>query len=185
MPDLPEQVQHILRKDSIDIEIGAGQGLHAINYCAKNPNRQLIAIEHTKNKFEKLNNRRQQHPNLKNLLTLHANAISIISHYVVDGCIDHVFILYPNPYPKNKQANLRWHNMPFMGLLKNKLKKNATLTMSTNIESYASEASKVMVSEWGFTIKQFRIYNGLARTHFEKKYLALGHKCWNLVFHNN
>lgn len=175
---------------SVDLEIGAGQGLHAIRYAAAHPDRYLIAIERTHNRFEQLERRASQHEDLKNLILVHADAIGFITHIVPDRSLEKIFLLYPNPYPKAKQANLRWHNSPFMEMLLSKLKVDGTFTVATNLLWYAAEAEFTFIHEWklqliekstittaNITLNQFK-----PRTHFEKKYLERGETCWNLHF---
>src|SRR5258708_7312412 len=106
----------------LDLEIGAGQGLHAVRYCQANPERQLLAVEKTTIKFAGLQRRSHTHPQLTNLHAIHADAVAFVRYFVPDDSLDRVFLLYPNPHPKAKQANLRWHNRPFLALLLRKMK---------------------------------------------------------------
>ena len=173
-----------LKAGGFDLEIGAGQGLHAIRYCQSHPERRLLAIERTKNKFNAFKQRWLNHPNLKNLLPLHADAISVISQYIEPGCLEHVFLLYPNPYPKNRHGNLRWHNSPFMAQLLSAMTASAELHLATNLRWYADEAILSMRSNWQMECIQDRqISSGMPpRTHFERKYLGRGEVCYDLVF---
>lgn len=171
------------RSRPVDLELGAGAGLHAIRYASQNPDRILIAIERT-SKADRMKARAVKHPHLTNLITIRADAIHWIAHYVPPKSIDRCFILYPNPYPKGRQANLRWHNMPFMGFLKTRLKPSALLITATNEAFYANEAKAVMTAQWGFEPYEDRTLapHEPPRTHFEKKYLARGLRCRNLIF---
>lgn len=170
--------------DALDVEIGAGQGLHAIRYCLDNPGRRLIAIEKTHERFAKLQGRHERHPEVTNLSCVHADAVSFITHYLPDASIDRLFLLYPNPYPKASQANLRWHNRPFLETLLRKLKPGADFTLATNIESYKDEAKKLMDKTWDLPLIAETQLDSRhnPRTHFEKKYLSRGERCWNLLF---
>jgi tRNA (guanine-N7-)-methyltransferase len=167
----------------IDLELGAGAGLHAIRYAQAHPDRFLVAIERTA-KSLRLLSRAKHHPDVQNLLAIRADAIHWINHEVPEGSIDNCFILYPNPYPKPKQRNLRWHNMPFMGFLISRLKPQGQIIMATNKEDYASEAAEVMVHHWGLTLIEHRRLTiaDQPRTHFEKKYLNRNEPCWNQIF---
>lgn len=183
-PELEPQSRDIFRLCNLDIEIGAGQGLHAIQRCRQFPERHLIAIERTHTRFKQLQQRRLAHANLKNLFTLQADAVSIFTHFVRSESVSSIFLLYPNPYPKAKQANLRWHNMPFMRQMRSSLRVGGELTLATNIESYAREAAQSMTETWKFRLIHMREIapNFPPRTHFEKKYLERGERCWNLLF---
>lgn len=183
-PQLEFDWAELSRSESIDLEIGAGQGLHAIQYSLTHPGRVLLAVEKTHSRFASLACRRQGHPEIKNLVILHADAVAFVSHLIPDSVLSRVFLLYPNPYPKAKQANLRWHNRPFTALLLKKMKPGAQLTLATNIASYANEAASSMVRNWQLDLISHEPVDRQMppRTHFEKKYLMRDEKCWNLEF---
>lgn len=171
----------------IDLEIGCGVGMHPIAYARAHPNRHLIAIEQTQKKFHSFARRLQNHPPLNNLTPVQADAVLWISRHVPPQTLDKIFILYPNPYPKTRQANLRWANRSFMGFLLERLKAHGQLIFATNIESYAEETTQSLISRWGMTLveKSPIPASGPFRTHFEKKYCLRGQMCWNLVFNMN
>lgn len=172
------------------VEIGCGVGLHPIRYALEHPQQQMIALEHTREKFLKFSRRIANHGGIGNLLPVHANAISWICHYLPPQSVRRYFLLYPNPYPKNQHRNKRWYAMPFMDYLLKTLKSGGSLTIATNLAIYAEETTAFLSQYWQLHLekweylqedktsaRQFR-----ARTHFEKKYLEGGQTCHNLVF---
>jgi len=185
-PHIEFNLQQLAQHTHLDLEIGAGQGFHAVQYCRANPARHLLAVERTHQRFAKLLHRKTHHPELRNLSVLHADAVAFVTHYLPDRCLDRVFLLYPNPYPKKSQANLRWHKSPFIAMLKQKMKLGAELELATNIESYATDAQSEFVDVWNMPLIQAcEVQVGAPpRTHFEKKYLLRGDRCWNLIFQN-
>src|SRR4051794_33969750 len=84
----------------VDLEIGCGTGWHPITYAGSNPDRLLIAIEHTRMRFEKFARRASHHEELDNLFPIHANAVAWVTHALQDKTISRIFLYYPNPYPK-------------------------------------------------------------------------------------
>lgn len=168
---------------ALDLEIGAGQGLHAIRYSSENPERRLIAVERTHARFAQLERRKANH-DCKNLHIYHADAVSFVTHFLPYESLDRVFLLYPNPYVKTKQANLRWHNSPFFSCLLSRMKPGAELTLATNLEWYAKEARKAFAEHWQLGELEYAqiATDAKPRTHFEKKYLARFETCWNLRF---
>jgi tRNA G46 methylase TrmB len=190
VPQISLEAQTLSRLEEIgrfDLEIGAGQGLHAIRYCQTHPDRVLLAVERTKTKYSRLNRRALAHQELTGLLPLHADAVSIVTHHIAARSIERVFLLYPNPYPKSKQSNLRWHNSPFFGELLKKMSPGATLVLATNLKWYADEAQDRMTRDWGLQLIERRSLsaNFPPRTHFEKKYLLRGEICYDLLFQWN
>jgi tRNA (guanine-N(7)-)-methyltransferase len=167
----------------LDLEIGAGQGLHAVQYCQNHPDRTLIALERTQNRFAILSRRQQTHQ-LDNLKAVRADAIAFAAHFIPPKSLERIFLLYPNPYPKKSQANLRWHRSPFLQFLHSRLMDGGTLQLATNLEWYADEAAEWLSTRALFELASRRpIATGsTGRTHFERKYLARGESCFDLIF---
>lgn len=167
----------------VHLEIGAGQGLFAIQHALAHPRALVIAIEQTHVRFARLKGRRERHPALVNLRVFQADAVAFITHFVPAASLDRVHILYPNPYQKHRQSNLRWHNRPFFSHLIGKLKAGGDLILATNLDCYVEEAQARIALDPDLTlIEKRRIpLNAQPRTHFEKKYLLAGQECFNLI----
>ncbi len=166
----------------LDLEIGCGVGLHPIRYAQAHPERFLVAIEHTAAKFASFARRVAHHPPLRNLLPVHANAISWVTHRLGEASVDRVFLLYPNPRP-------RWTDHPFLQRVAWVMKAGATLTLATNLPDYAEDARERLPAELPLALIEDRVIEPAAlaggyrpRTHFERKYLARGERCFDLVF---
>ncbi len=176
----------------IDLEIGCGVGLHPIRYALAHPERRLIAIEHTRNKFERFAGRIASHQRqgvqLSNLFAIHGNALSWVTERVPPGALSRIFILFPNPNPKRFQANLRWFRMPFFGRLLQSLLPGGEIHLATNIEEYAAEALLYAREVWHLELVSARRFTqsdspeSVPRTHFEKIYLERGVTIFDFVF---
>jgi tRNA (guanine-N7-)-methyltransferase len=164
----------------LDIEIGCGVGWHPIQYAKSNPDRFLVAIEHTREKFEKFRSRVANNQKFENLLPVHANAIAWITYSLAPASVSRIFILYPNPEPKAQSK--RWIRMPFATKLVEVLKPQGELIFATNELSYRNEILEY--APHGLSLKkETRLSEkDRPRTHFEKKYLARGETCFDLVF---
>lgn len=183
-PDFRPLAPLVKKGAPLDIEIGCGVGFHPIRYAKENPGRTLIAFERTSEKFEKFEGRLEHHKEIKNVIAVHGDAIPWIAHCIEKEFVDRYFILYPNPYPKEKQKNLRFHEMPFFSCLVETMKNGGELTLATNEKFYYEAAKEKIVKDWGLKIVEDRLIekSEKPRTHFEKKYLLRGDQCWNLVF---
>lgn len=173
---------------SVDLEIGCGVGYHPIQWGKAHPNRTLVAIEQTKTRFGSFQRRMDNHPGVTNVLAVHDDAVSWITHRVPPSSIQHCFLLYPNPYPKHAQRNKRWHQMPFMEFLLSRIRPGGDLTLATNERFYCDEAMASMEELWGWSRCQVNscrdLFHLQPRTHFERKYLSRGEDCFNMVFKN-
>ncbi len=173
-----------IRGRPLDLEIGCGVGLHPILYARANPERVLIAVEHTPTRFSAFQSRVLGNPGLENLHPVHADAVEWVSHRVPPGSLSRIFLLYPNPYPKPSDRKRRWYAMPFFGRLVEALQPGGEIHLSTNIPLYASEAREAFREIWGLRERRWETAQGSAssaRTHFEKKYLERGETCFTLV----
>ncbi len=184
IPDNLPALPSLDKQYPVDIEIGCGVGLHPIIYCQTHQNRQLIAIEHTKAKFEKFKRRADSH-NLQNLWPIHANGISFVSKYFDTESVDRFIFLYPNPNPKKAAANKRWHNMPFINYVIKCLKKGGDLVIASNELWYIEEAHKVLTQHLSISSIEAITQDLLERprSHFERKYMSCGQVCWQIVGH--
>lgn len=172
----------------LSIEVGAGVGLHAIQLAKQEPQNSVLAVERTKEKFQRLYGRVYKH-SLPNLKAVHAEATILLPQLLDQGSVTKFFFLYPNPYPKTSQKNLRWGHSPFMHFVFEALKPGGQLVFATNILSYKDELL-AEIPKFGFTLADVCevIPNTQKfpkpRTHFEKKYLSRAETCWNLIFKN-
>ena len=168
------------------LEIGCGVGLHPLRYAMKNPDHRIVAVERTKEKFEKFFRRYVNHDCPKNLFPVHADAEAVFNHYVADASLDQIYFLYPNPEPKNPSR--RWIRMPFFEFILKKIKNDGNIIFVTNDKRYYSEILSVNAQEWKMSIvfeKEVSLNHCpdfQPRTHFEKKYLEAGQTIYEVCF---
>lgn len=159
------------------LEIGAGKGKHALGFVSQNPDKHLVAIERTRNKFDAFA-KLTALQNAPNLDAIHADAIAWIVHAIAPSSVAKIFILYPNPEQHN--PNQQWLNMPFFEFLLSRLRDEGEVVLVTNIESYMDNAAKRATEIWRLPNKRYQVPIDSQRTHFEVKYLARGETCWEL-----
>ena len=169
-------------KDNLPLmlEIGAGKGKHALSFVSKNPNKHLIAIERTRNKFDAFA-KLAALQNIPNLDAIHADAIAWIVHAIAPSSVAKIFILYPNPEQHN--PNQQWLNMPFFEFLLSRLQDGGEVVLVTNIESYMDNAEQRATEVWCLPNHRYQVPLDSQRTHFEVKYIARGETCWELNIH--
>ena len=173
----PRNFERPFIQDKQYLEIGAGKGMHAMQFAVANPEKHLIAIERTRAKFDVFAERAGD-LSLNNLQPIHADAIPWVVHALPPASLDGVYLLYPNPEPKN--SSQRWLNMPFFEFLISRMKPGAALVLVTNIEEYFKEAVEVNCDVWKLAAEENDVPKDSARTHFEIKYLARGESCFQL-----
>ena len=165
-------------KGPLDLEIGCGTGDFALEWAFQT-HRPVIAIEKTRNRFLQFKKKYKELNSPANLWPLHTNAVWWLTHYGRANSFEHIFLLYPNPYPKKKQSHLRWINRPFMPFLLSLLKEKGYLELRTN-KKYYYEEFKEKVKGFSFLSlfkDQVLPKDSKAQSLFEKKYLDRGEKC--------
>ena len=159
------------------LEIGAGKGKHALSFALQNPDKHLIAIERTRNKFDAFS-KLATLQDLSNLDAIHADAIAWTVHALKPNSVAKIFILYPNPEQHN--PNQQWLNMPFFEFLLSRLQVGGEIILVTNIQSYMDNAEHQAAKLWCLPNNRYRVPVDSQRTHFEVKYLARQEVCWEL-----
>ena len=167
-----------IANEPICVEIGAGKGKHALLFSGQNPNKKLIAVERTREKFLAM---QKQHgvEGQSNFQPVHADALPWVVHALFPAQVEQFFILYPNPEPHNPAQ--RWLNMPFFEFLISRLQEGGTITLASNIPEYIEEAQKQLIDVWKLPFVKEVIPATYARTHFEIKYLERGELCQQLI----
>ncbi len=170
----------------LDFEIGSGQGLFAIQRSLARQDRRLLAVERTTGKFQALLGRFARHGSPANLLPVHSDAVNVLTHAISPNQIENCFLLYPNPYPKAKHANLRWGFSSALQLLESRIGHMGRLILATNLEWYANEARENIPLSTSFRLDRVRELDARepGRTHFERKYLSRGERLFEITFVN-
>jgi tRNA G46 methylase TrmB len=164
------------------LEIGSGTGDFAIKLSKNCPNT-ILAVEKTSEKFRKFKEK-ISNLNLNNLIPIHANAINFVSHFVPPQSLKTCYINYPNPYPKESQANKRFHRMPFFGFLLSRMGRNGEVFYASNEKFLVDEAILYLTEYWKLNlVDKIEIKKGhFPISAFEKKYLDREEPCWHLKF---
>ena len=172
----------------LHIEIGCGQGLHPVRWAQSHPNAGLVAIERTRGKFSKLISRLESH-GITSVLPVNQDASHWLPHNLGLNSVDRFYFFYPNPYPKESQANKRWHRNPFFEYILECLKVSGSIEMASNLPWYIEEAKLYCQQHWGLKLvseQRLSLCNEYKpQTHFEKKYLLKGEPCTHLIFQKN
>ena len=71
----------------VTIEIGCGVGKHPLQWAKENPDKQMVAIERTKEKFRKFENSYVEAGSPENLFIVHGDAVAWVAHFVPPAMI--------------------------------------------------------------------------------------------------
>ncbi len=165
------------------LDIGCGVGWHPIQYASLHPDEEVIAVEHGKTRFEKMCRRLDRHPQLKNIIPIQMDAHRYVADQLKNKSLTKIFFLYPNPYAKPKLAKKRWHNQLFMKKLVLSLLPGGEIVLATN-EAFYAEEFREKLKALGMQLVSDRVLplDHAPRTHFEKKYLERGERCFEHLY---
>ena len=118
------------------LEIGFGGGEHLAHMATLHPDIAMIGCEPYVNGIsgllkhidtEKLHNIRIYTDDVRDLLAM-----------MPDACLERVYILYPDPWPKARHHKRRLIQKPLLDLLARVMKPNAELRIATDWDDYAT-----------------------------------------------
>jgi len=176
-----ERVKQHTGEIILDSCCGVGQSTRLL--AKQNPEALVIGIDKSAHRInrndEELIEKTSTH-NIENYLLLRAdlNDFYRLVHQAHWKVAKH-YILYPNPWPKAKHVQRRWHGSAVFPEI---ISIGEQLILRSNWQLYLKEfqfSAKIAGREGRIEL----VENELALTPFEAKYKASGQQCWQLVIY--
>lgn len=123
------------RRRPLWLEIGFGGGEHLIWQAENNPQANIIGCEPFEEGIVKVLSNVED-KQLANVY-IHPDDARAILPNLPDACIDRIFILFPDPWPKRKHHKRRLIARPLLKSLSRVMKSGAELRIGTDIPDYA------------------------------------------------
>ena len=162
----------------IIFDSGCGTGRSSMRIAAENPHAFVIGIDKSLHRLEKNSVFHQSTGD--NLHLARADLIDFWRLASDDNIrLEKHFLLYPNPWPKKKHMQRRWHGSP---LFRQLLKLGGQLELRSNWEIYTREFMQALnTANYHSTLQRFipEINNSIS--DFEEKYHRSGHSLWQLI----
>ena len=158
------------------VDSGCGTGDSTINIAKSYPNYLVLGID----KSSKRLNQAQQKIKSENVRFITANLVEFwIGLKLVNASIAANFILYPNPWPKQKHLKKRWHAHPVMPLLP---MISNYIELRTNWRIYAEEFCGRLTKLTGSVVTVEKINPNNPISAFEEKYFDSNHDLFRLRY---
>jgi tRNA G46 methylase TrmB len=161
------------RGASIILDSCCGTGESTYNLALEHPDSFVIGIDQSEHRLSKSPSHNYDSIR-ERVLLLRADIIDFWRLcYSASFAFDKLYILYPNPYPKAKHIQRRWHGHPILPTI---LSLSQHIELRTNWNIYAQEFSQALnFCNRPNTIVEIQdsIVNPL--TPFERKYAQSGH----------
>jgi tRNA (guanine-N7-)-methyltransferase len=176
--------------ETLWLEVGFGGGEHALAQNAANPGIGLIACEVFENGLCSLLGRLvpegdEDTAPLPAGLRLYDDDARTLLRLLPDACLDRLFLLFPDPWPKSRHAKRRFVHPETVPLLARVLKPGATWRVASDDPTYQAWVHEVMAAQSLFDTPAPAATrpDGWPPTRYEAKALAAGRQplYWSFV----
>ncbi len=171
------------------IEIGCGRGDYTVGLAREFSNKNFIGID-VKGDRIWFGAKAAQEEELENVAFLRTR-IELLNQFFAQNEVDEIWITFPGPRPRKREANRRLTTNKFLDIYKNILTSGGTVHLKTDSD-FAYEFTKEILADRDdieiivdtsslYDSKLVDIHHGI-KTHFEKRFLAQGKKIKYLAF---
>ncbi|MBN3181273.1 tRNA (guanosine(46)-N7)-methyltransferase TrmB [Pectobacterium brasiliense] len=174
------------RDAPVVLEIGFGMGASLVTMAAQHPEQNFLGIEvHLPGVGACL--AAAQEAGISNLRVMCHDAVEVLMNMIPDGSLSMVQLFFPDPWHKARHNKRRIIQVPFVQLVRSKLKVGGVFHMATDWEPYAQHMLEVMTSVTEYrNLSNNNEYverpESRPLTKFEARGQRLGHGVWDLMF---
>ncbi|GLY59976.1 tRNA (guanine-N(7)-)-methyltransferase [Pectobacterium carotovorum subsp. carotovorum] len=174
------------RDAPVVLEIGFGMGASLVTMAAQHPEQNFLGIEvHLPGVGACL--AAAQEAGISNLRVMCHDAVDVLMNMIPDGSLSMVQLFFPDPWHKARHNKRRIVQVPFVQLVRSKLKVGGLFHMATDWEPYAQHMLEVMTSVTEYrNLSNNNEYverpESRPLTKFEARGQRLGHGVWDLMF---
>lgn len=154
-------------KGNYILEIGFGLGDNILNLAKNNSKNFYVGVDPYLNGFANVIYNCKMH-NIKNIFLID-KPIQIILEQFKKNFFSKVFVLFPDPWIKNRQKKRRLISFFFLKNLLSKIKKNGSLIVATDDENYFNEIMKV-INFFNIKNETLKVETSLNDTNYSTKY---------------
>ncbi len=160
------------------LEIGFGNGEALIAMAKLRPDVDFIGVEvyqsGTGGLFQQLN-----HDQIQNVRVIHTDVMTLFPDIIPENSLNHVYIYFPDPWPKRKHVKRRLVQTAFLDQLKTVLVPGGCVHFATDWLDYARHAQAVFSNHPDFKAVMdptpLPYYCPRPSTKFYRRALQLGH----------
>ncbi|MDO4868203.1 MAG: tRNA (guanosine(46)-N7)-methyltransferase TrmB [bacterium] len=169
------------RTEVDNLEIGAGTGLFSECLALKNPNKKFVAIDVKADRLVK-GAQQAESDQLRNIRFLRARADQLLEAFAHHS-IKYIWITFPDPYPKKRNAGRRLTHPTFLKIYKDLLREDGALYFKTDAKELFDWSLEQLVAEgWQIQRLSFDLHesdlneNYKVMTTYERRFVSEGLK---------
>lgn len=171
-----------LQVDPLYFEIGSGHGDFIERKAKEDPNGYYIGVENVPY-FALSGAKKLQKAGLTNALMLNQNANDLLDQVFPDESLDKIYILYPDPWPKNRHEKRRLIREATYQRYHQVLKPGGEIEIWTDSEKWVT-LSLPFLKQLSGSIEQEEVADDTRdlRTLFERKAKSKGHPIFHILY---
>lgn len=164
------------------LEIGPGRGDSLLFLAQNDPAKKFVAVEIGKKRYFRLIPRLEK-KEIKNVFLIRGDARVVLPQFFKEGTFEKIYVLFPDPWPKDRHSFRRLLTLEFLSLLAHHLRKDGELVIATDVESYANATLENLKQIQSLQEKKISDDSPLPlQTFFEQKWRGQGKKIHTLLF---
>lgn len=160
----------------VHLDIGTGLGHFIETLAARNPNDNWIGLEFDGKILKRAVRRvRKSAPN--NTILFAVKAMPFLLESVPPQSLDHIWINFPDPWPKKKHADRRHTHPSMLKLISSRLKLDGALHLATDVPAYFAAMSTGVAEMSEFSPASDTLWQRKTlgvQTKYERKWLGQG-----------
>lgn len=164
------------------LEIGPGRGDALLFLASMEPTKKFMAVEIGKKRYFRLIPRLEK-KGIQNVLLIRGDARVVLPQFLSEAKFEKIYVLFPDPWPKERHTFRRLLTLEFLTLLAHYLKAGGELVVATDVESYATATMDHLKKISDLKEKKLSDDSPLPiQTFFEQKWRGEGKKIHSMVF---
>ena len=169
------------RTEVDNLEIGAGTGLFSECLALKNPNKKFVAIDVKADRLVK-GAQQAESDQLRNIRFLRSRADQLLEAFAPHS-IKYIWITFPDPYPKKRNAGRRLTHPTFLKIYEELLREDGALYFKADAKELFDWSLEQLVAEgWQIQRLSFDLHesdlneNYKVMTTYERRFVSEGLK---------
>jgi tRNA (guanine-N7-)-methyltransferase len=164
------------------LEIGFGGGEHMVHQAAANPAVSVLGAEAFLNGVAKALAHVEE-AGVTNVRIHYGDARALLEA-LPDHCLERIYLLYPDPWPKERQKKRRFVNAANIQHFQRLLKPDGSFLFASDIEDYVTWTVQHVATHGRFVLKSQSAvpFENWQQTRYEAKAIREGRKSHYLTF---
>lgn len=133
----------------VHVEYCSGNGHWIIAKALEQPQHNWVAVEKKFDRVRKIWSK-MKNAGVNNLVILCGEGMHATQHYMPAGSVNHIYINFPDPWPKTRHHKNRIVQLPFVQEVRRIMAPGSYLTMVTDDDDYSNWMGKTLKNSEGF-----------------------------------